>query len=145
VTTPTKEEKEKMMHYFKGKHKFIIEQKALFKDRFMSAKPSGFTSFKTYSAFAYLVYDELADMFEMLQNIYENLAELDKDITAKTERLEKIINDVSSLADITEVKAELDELKGTMKEPMWTRIDQFLQAMKENEQKRKKLGEEYVE
>lgn len=133
MTTPTAEDKEKMKQYFMDKRKFMIEEKALFKDRWENAKSGNYPTFKAYSAFGWVMFDELGDLFELLENIYENLVEMDKDITSKAERLEKVIQELSS-----QTGAELDNLKTTLKEPMWNRIDQFLQTMKEEAEKRKK-------
>jgi len=133
MTTPTEEDKEKLKQYFKDKRNFVIGQIALFKDRCEHAKYGSLTPFKTYSAFGWMMFDQLNDLFELLQNIYENLLEMDKDITSKAEKLEKAIQEVSSRTG-----EELDNVKTTLKEPMWTRIDQFLQTMKEQAEKRKK-------
>lgn len=133
MTTPTEEDKEKMKQYFMGKHNFIIEQKTIFKDRYENAKDGSIIPFKTYSAFAWVMYDELGDLFELLQNVYENLLEMEKEITSKAEKLEKVIQELTSRTGV-----ELDDLKTKLKEPMWTRIDQFLQTMKEEAEKRKK-------
>ena len=137
MTSSTEEDKERMKQYFTEKQKSIAEKIVLFKDRYRNAKSDTLTPFKTYTAFGWLAYEELGELFKLLHNVYENLVELDKDITEKTERLDKLIQEVSSRTG-----TELESLKATLKEPMWTRIDQFLQAMevKEKEEK-KKAGE----
>jgi hypothetical protein len=137
----------KMKQYFKDKQAFFIEERAIFKQNFEQARTKTFTPYRQYSAFGFIVFDELADILNGLESVFEGLIEMDKDIADKTQRLERIIQDVGNQvgADMTNVKAELSDLKSTIKEPMVARVYEFIQVMKENAEKRKSAGDPYVE
>jgi hypothetical protein len=142
----TEEDMQKMKQYFADKLTNLIEQRAIFREKFQQTNQNALTPFKSYSAFAFVVSDELADIFELLKNIYESLIEIDKDVSNRTQKLEQIVQDVSNqVGGMTNVKAELDDLKRTIKEPMFARLDQFIQTMKENAEKRRNAGDPYVE
>lgn len=146
MTTSNKKQKE-LNDYFKGKIDFGLKERDILSERFKKANEGSMTPYKTYAALGCLTFDEFRTIYHFLQNIYENIVDLDNDITTKTQKLETLIQEINekSGANIAKVNTDIDDLRKTIKEPMYQRIDQFIQTVKEVQDKRNQAAKDYVQ
>lgn len=82
-------------------------------------------------------------LLSMIVESIETLLKFEKRIR----NVERILQKVTEQADVdlSSIKSELNELKNTLKDPMFANIDQFIRQIKENIEKRKQAGEGYVD
>lgn len=105
------------------------------------------TPARSYFAFASMVYNQFFDVFVLIDSAYDFLLELENRIEVKSAKLQKIMIEMAEHSNVNMkyLKTELLDVKNQMQNPMLVRIDQFLTTYKETEEKRKKLGDQYVE
>lgn len=147
MTSPTEEEKKRFKDYFEGKISFNKKESEAMMEKFKTFTSDKLVDAKTFSALASVTFTEMYELFYMLKGTYEGLIELDNDITTKTNRLEKLLQEIGgqSGANMAKIVEEIDGLKKTLKEPMYQRLDQFITNLKEEARKREKAGESYVD
>ena len=118
-----------------------------FDERYKASREDQITPAGTYFSFASYTCHRLYDVFVLLDNAFVFLIFLEKRIDAKSAHLQKILLEIAEHSNINmrTLRTEWLDVKNKIDNPMLTRIDSFLQEAKAVEEKRKKLGEQYIE
>jgi len=116
-------------------------------EKYKESKEDQITPADTHFAFASYTCQRLFNAFVLLDNAFDFLIFLEKRIDVKSAQLQKIILEMAERSNINmrTLKTEWSDVKNKMNNPMLTRIDDFLQKAKETEEKRRKLGGQYIE
>jgi len=147
MTTPTDEEMKKMERkYFKDKLQSFAEYRTVFKHKYEGTKeerPRSLTTFRTYTAFAYVMTNELCNVYELFQNTYEALIELDNDIRDRTAKLDTIIQEIRNQGvDLSKVKTEMESFKASVNPIAIATVSQFAQDLnRKMDEYKKKMKE----